>query len=1177
MRIFKTTLFFFLFTSIVWAQTENKTWQDIRQAKNEQKTFTPAQLFNWQGLVEPEMTEIVSEGVLLTLRQADLARLMQNAPEAMVLDIPINQTQSLKVELLKHELFTADFVVNAASTEDNAVEYSPGIYYHGIISGDPGSLVAISFFDNGVMGVLTSSQEGEMVLGALENDAQQRYILYETSDFQIPLSYECNPLTSDDYGQGNQGDNPEAYDPNKCVRIYFECEYDMFIDNGSSITNTVNYMTGIYNVVAILYNNENINTIVSQIFVWDTPDSYATSTTSNALLSFRSGRPVFNGDLAHLISRGAPSGGGVAWVDELCGSYNYAYSYVYNYYNQYPTYSWTVNVVAHEMGHNLGSWHTHDCEWDVVGDGTPNEAIDGCGPAAGYSGNGNCATAPLPTNGGTVMSYCHLLGSVGINPTNGFGQLPGDLIRDRVYNASCLTACSSCPVSVSIVKTDIDCNGNSNGSAVATGSGGTSPYVYAWSNGGNTSTINNLSAGSYTVTVTDDNGNGCSSTSNVTINEPNAISLSTVASPESVPGAGNGSIDLSVSGGTPTHSYSWSNGATSQDISNLIGGNYAVTVTDQNGCTETTSAFVESNGCPNQVSSFPYQESFESGFGLWEQGNSDNFDWTRKSGSTQTKKTGPGSAYDGSFYMYTEATGNSGAAHLISPCLNLDGLTNTSAGFAYHMYGNNMGILSLEVSTDNGNSWTTLWTQSGNQGNSWQTTSVSLDNYRTSFTKLRFVGTLTGGQRSDMAIDDIDIQGGPPPCNAPSLTMSSTDASCNGGSDGEASVSASGGAPPYIYSWSNGGNTSTITGLSAGSYDVTVTDATACDAYGSVNVNEPASIQLSFSITSESGAGANDGAIDLSVSNGVAPFTYNWSNGATAEDISSLSAGTYSVTVTDNSGCTENGSAIVTELPSCNTTVVLPYSEGFESGFGLWTQASNDDFDWTRKSGGTQTNNTGPSGAFEGNFYVYTESNGHKSKNADLISPCIDLQSAVNPQLSFARHLYGNQMGTLDLDISTDNGNTWANIWSLSGNQGNSWQTENISLAAYQGAIISLRFSGIPGGVRSDMAVDDISVTDGAPMPNERVDQLTQEWDWYELYPNPAKDQVIINLFSGEEKSLPIYILDVSGKRVHAGTAEIHAGQSAITVNLGNHAPGVYLIVMGEGKDQKSRRLVIRP
>ena len=138
--------------------------------------------------------------------------------------------------------------------------------------------------------------------------------------------------------------------------------------------------------------------------------------------------------------------------------------------------------------------------------------------------------------------------------------------------------------------TDVTCNGNADGTATATETGGTAPFTYAWSNGGNTATITGLAAATYTVTITD--ANGCASTSNTTVVEPAVLSANAVATDASANGAADGSIDLTVSGGTAPYTYAWSNGGNTEDISGLVAGIYDVTVTDANGCESTSAATV---------------------------------------------------------------------------------------------------------------------------------------------------------------------------------------------------------------------------------------------------------------------------------------------------------------------------------------------------------------------------------------------------------------------------------------------------------------------------------------------------------------------------------------------------------------------------------------------------------
>ncbi len=165
--------------------------------------------------------------------------------------------------------------------------------------------------------------------------------------------------------------------------------------------------------------------------------------------------------------------------------------------------------------------------------------------------------------------------------------------------------------------------------------------------------------------------------------------------------------------------------------------------------------------CAANINSFPYSEGFEAGLGDWSQSSSDDIDWTRRSGSTPSGSTGPSAASAGSFYMYVEASSPnypSKIAVLNSPCFNLSSLNAPELSFQYHMYGSNMGTLSLQASNDGGNNWVTIWSQTGDQGNSWIAANVNLSAYAgDSELRLRFYGSTGSNFRSDMAIDDISL------------------------------------------------------------------------------------------------------------------------------------------------------------------------------------------------------------------------------------------------------------------------------------------------------------------------------------------------------------------------------------------------------------------------------------
>ncbi len=175
------------------------------------------------------------------------------------------------------------------------------------------------------------------------------------------------------------------------------------------------------------------------------------------------------------------------------------------------------------------------------------------------------------------------------------------------------------------------------------------------------------------------------------------------------------------------------------------------------------------------------------------------------------------------------------------------------------------------------------------------------------------------------------------------------------------------------------------------------------------------------------------------------------------------------------------------QAPQCTGTIIntYPYLETFDSGIGDWSQAAGDDGNWTLDANGTPSGSTGPSDDITGGGnYFYTEAStigGGLGSNATVLlnSPCYDLTGLSEAYFSFYYHMYGFTMGSLDLEISVDDGSTWTNIFTLSGNQGNEWFNETIDLNAYVGGNVKFRFIGTTGNnYWSDIAIDHIGITD---------------------------------------------------------------------------------------------------
>ncbi len=203
---------------------------------------------------------------------------------------------------------------------------------------------------------------------------------------------------------------------------------------------------------------------------------------------------------------------------------------------------------------------------------------------------------------------------------------------------------------------------------------------------------------------------------------------------------------------------------------------------------------------------------------------------------------------------------------------------------------------------------------------------VNDTNFSISFLNAAFNGTLATDVQNSTYSLFVDFLDAP----ALGVTLSTTNPSCSGSSDGAITITSVNGTPPYTSLWSNGATTNSISGLTAGSYSVTITDANGSTGSAAATLTAPANLNLSFTTIAASSETAQDGSVNLTATGGTIPYTYNWSNGSTTQDLSGVGAGTYSVTVTDANGCTKTGSASVvveeTPLIYCDASTDLDYN-----------------------------------------------------------------------------------------------------------------------------------------------------------------------------------------------------------------------------------------------------------
>ncbi|MEP7321156.1 MAG: fibronectin type III domain-containing protein [Saprospiraceae bacterium] len=403
----------------------------------------------WNGLRSNQKITVLQydEAVYEQLRKDDVNHLQ--------IDLP-TPDHDLKLNLVKNEIFADGFFVS--TDKEKSVNYTGGLHYKGQIEGQPGSIVAISFFDNEVIAVINETDGNKYVVGQSSALRRGSFAVYNTAEVDAPaigcLS-ESLPGYSDYVNQIKMPTALEQRAAGGCVNIYFELGQSVFSNKGGTAGAT-NYITGAFNTVSALYAADGVTVKISQVFVWTTAEPYAADA-SNALTQFGQARKLnFNGNLAQMVrlkTGGAMSG--IAWLNVLCSSASssgagpFSYAEILPTVSSLPTFSWTAEVITHELGHNLGSPHTQSCSWS----GGP---IDNC-----VAQEGSCAPGPTPVGGGTIMSYCHLT-SIGINFSKGFGPLPKALILSRISASSCIVACSggsTCVSPTGLTTTNITTSG----------------------------------------------------------------------------------------------------------------------------------------------------------------------------------------------------------------------------------------------------------------------------------------------------------------------------------------------------------------------------------------------------------------------------------------------------------------------------------------------------------------------------------------------------------------------------------------------------------------------------------------------------------------------------------------------------------------------------------------------
>ncbi len=609
---------------------------------------------------------------------------------------------------------------------------------------------------------------------------------------------------------------------------------------------------------------------------------------------------------------------------------------------------------------------------------------------------------------------------------------------------------SSGPTGETVVQTNVSCTGLCDGSATVTPIGGLPPYTYLWIPGGQiVNSRINMCAGTYFLQVTD--ANGCIHFSPVNITEPTLLNPNAAIINATCSGVCDGSIALAPTGGTPPFSYLWApGGQTTANISNLCPGAYSVTITDANNCVNTYNYNVNSNIALNgaiTTISPTCNGGCNGSATVVASGGAPPYTylWNDQLGQTTTTATG----LCGGNYTVTITDANGcflvqpvtivePAAILANPAITdptcglCDGSITVipSGGTPPYTYNwsngqttatvNNIcaGVYTVAITDANGcvsNINIPVNNSSGPNSETIVITNASCNGICDGAATVTPIGGVPpytylwvpGGQTTNSVnglcagnyfVQMMDSNGcirtTPITITEPAQILTNqmvVNATC-GMCDGSITLAPSGGVAPYTYAWLPGGQTtSNLINLCAGVYTVTITDANGCVQTYAIPISNPNAPLATFSTKDVSCGGSCDGTARVIPVGGVPPYTYLWSNGATTDSISSLCPGTYSVTITDASGCSRVVNVTITEptiLALSLTNVIDPSCNGDCNGSSTVVPSGGTlpyVFNWVPTGGNGATTSNLCAGSYT---VTVTDANGCSvQQNVTLVDP----------------------------------------------------------------------------------------------------------------------------------------------------------------------------------------------
>lgn len=471
--------------------------------------------------------------------------------------------------------------------------------------------------------------------------------------------------------------------------------------------------------------------------------------------------------------------------------------------------------------------------------------------------------------------------------------------------ASIILTEPSSPISVSSTGTNVSCFGGSDGTIDLSVNGGTSPYFYNWTNNATTQDLINIPAGTYMVTVVDDNN--CTITEQRTINQPpTALIANTTGSTINCMQT-TGTVNLTINGGGSPYTINWSHGlGSSTSLTGLIPGTYTATITDNNGCTiiedgivnSTANIATSTSATPatcNTVADGTINLTVSGGLSPY------TFSWDNGAGTAQNPTNLLPNTYS---VTITDANGCLGTT---SATVGSNGASMEATAIPTNISCFNANDGSIILNINGGQSPLTISWNNG-LGNTQNPTNLSANTYIA--TVIDGIGCIDTAAAIVTQPNDIIIN------------ENVTNINCNGGSTGSIQLLIGGGTQPYTINWQGlSGNGLVQTGLTAGNYNVTVTDVNGCQKTKTITISQSNPMNVSLTPMQISCFGGNDGTIQTTITGGNSPFTYQWSNNATTQNLTNLQIGTYTVTVTDATNCTTTQNVTITQPTPLGGTI----------------------------------------------------------------------------------------------------------------------------------------------------------------------------------------------------------------------------------------------------------------